>query len=789
MKKALATLLSISMLLSTTSSVFASEFSSGSPDTASLSEEQFTDNSIDADIFASYNERETQEEPEITEPTNNLSAANNSTELIPYTRYDIVPGTGTTTYDEDEEEYTYKFIPPTDGDYSFTFTYDGKTPLEYCSLYQDPSKEDRVYKIEVSENILRFNSLKGGQTYYLDILMEWWGTSRSISLSIEDVTAVLTPEQPCEIPSYLNDETRLRFSPTETGYYYLSFSDTESHYYEVYQKDNEETLSETWLDFIHKNAYLLNAGETYYFSIIPDSLNFHSVTLFKGKTDEEAIRDLFETAKPLPVLPESIETSITFTTSKYDNTQKESLLEFNPSQTRMYHILNQTNPDNGYQQMMLELYDENFNLIISFTPQSVNNLSYNQPVSLNGGSKYYLRAIKDSNDETNPSDIGKLLITSKPYVTSLRIVSGPSRKTLYCGVDVSSEVQGGPHLPGLVLEATYEDGYTETMDVRLYGNKIYSTQYGDVLSCKLDNVDYVWSEPPAGTYSVTISVGEKSVTVNNIIVKEWSKLPTITKQGKGNAVITAAKSGYIRLKTGNASKYKITITSDDAKYPTSFDIYKDTAEHQVTKTTPSGTSLLLGPNSSYIIRTGQVNSQHIYSTVSKVTVTATPSEAMNMSSCTITLPSTATYTGKALTPTVTVKYGSKKLTKGKDFVVTYKNNTKFGTATAIITGKGSYKGKVTKTFKIVPASPSGLKATKSSSALKLQWKKVTGASGYEIYLYKNNKWTKVKTTSALTYTDKTVKKGNTYKYKLRAYCTVNGKKVYSSYTSVKSYKF
>lgn len=54
------------------------------------------------------------------------------------------------------------------------------------------------------------------------------------------------------------------------------------------------------------------------------------------------------------------------------------------------------------------------------------------------------------------------------------------------------------------------------------------------------------------------------------------------------------------------------------------------------------------------------------------------------------------YTGEKLTPVITVskKAGREQITlkKGKDFAVSYRNNTETGIATAIITGKGIYEG-------------------------------------------------------------------------------------------------
>ena len=75
-----------------------------------------------------------------------------------------------------------------------------------------------------------------------------------------------------------------------------------------------------------------------------------------------------------------------------------------------------------------------------------------------------------------------------------------------------------------------------------------------------------------------------------------------------------------------------------------------------------------------------------------------------ISNCTINLEKTSyTYDGKAKQPTVTVKDGSTTLTSGKDYDVTYADNTDAGTAKVTITGKGDYTGSVTKEFTIQKA--------------------------------------------------------------------------------------
>ncbi|MCQ2528011.1 MAG: DUF4214 domain-containing protein [Saccharofermentans sp.] len=63
-----------------------------------------------------------------------------------------------------------------------------------------------------------------------------------------------------------------------------------------------------------------------------------------------------------------------------------------------------------------------------------------------------------------------------------------------------------------------------------------------------------------------------------------------------------------------------------------------------------------------------------------------------------------TYTGKAITPSVTVTLDGKTLVANTDYTATYTNNTNVGTATVTIIGKGNYNNSVKTTFKIVSAA-------------------------------------------------------------------------------------
>ncbi|WP_418951865.1 Ig-like domain-containing protein [Ruminococcus sp.] len=74
---------------------------------------------------------------------------------------------------------------------------------------------------------------------------------------------------------------------------------------------------------------------------------------------------------------------------------------------------------------------------------------------------------------------------------------------------------------------------------------------------------------------------------------------------------------------------------------------------------------------------------------------------ISISKASVTLStSTYAYDGKAKTPSVTVKVNGKTLKKDTDYTVSYSNNTKVGTATVKITGKGNYTGSVSKTYSI-----------------------------------------------------------------------------------------
>ena len=222
-------------------------------------------------------------------------------------------------------------------------------------------------------------------------------------------------------------------------------------------------------------------------------------------------------------------------------------------------------------------------------------------------------------------------------------------------------------------------------------------------------------------------------------------------------------------------------------------------------------------------------------------------EKGKLSNCQITLSqSEYIYSGHEIKPEVQVLNEKNfALVDGKDYTVSYVNNTMTGTGKVIITGQGNYAGEVEKEFQILPApteaptqkptlqptpqptysstqnvnsenstnlegvvasqtsAPSelvntkavgvvkGLKVTMKKRQAKVSWKKVYGAKGYQICYstskkFKNKKQLLTKNNTA---TLKKLKSGKTYIVKVRAYILDGKKKVYGKWSKVINKKY
>lgn len=183
------------------------------------------------------------------------------------------------------------------------------------------------------------------------------------------------------------------------------------------------------------------------------------------------------------------------------------------------------------------------------------------------------------------------------------------------------------------------------------------------------------------------------------------------------------------------------------------------------------------------------------------------------------------FSGNAVTPKPTVKYGSATLQEGTDYVLSWADNTKTGTGSVTVTGINKYFASQTLTFKIsapaptvtptpkptatptpkptntptpkptsTPApKPSGtpapavvkltapaIKASTSWNSCTLRWNRVKNSQNYILYRKTNSgKYAKIKTLNANTtsYKDTKITIGNKYSYVIRA-----SRKTSSGYT-------
>lgn len=105
---------------------------------------------------------------------------------------------------------------------------------------------------------------------------------------------------------------------------------------------------------------------------------------------------------------------------------------------------------------------------------------------------------------------------------------------------------------------------------------------------------------------------------------------------------------------------------------------------------------------------------------------------------------------------------------------------------------GSYSGVVTIGTK--PSQVLSFKAVvQGKSAVKLSWQRVSGASGYQIYVYDRSrkKYVKVATVSKGSTVSKklsSLKKGTTYQYKVRAYRKIGKAVLYGKFSAVRKVK-
>lgn len=256
-------------------------------------------------------------------------------------------------------------------------------------------------------------------------------------------------------------------------------------------------------------------------------------------------------------------------------------------------------------------------------------------------------------------------------------------------------------------------------------------------------------------YPKTIKLSATSYTYNGKV-----KSPTVTvKDSKGNAL--KKDTDYtVSYASGrkNTGKYSVTVTFK-GKYSGKKVLYFNILPSKTSKITP---------------------------TCGTTSIKASWKKVTGASGYKVELLNSKGKVVKSATTTKTA-YTFKSLSK----VTTYKVRV---TAYKTIDSKKVYSTSYsTITTSTAPAKVTLSKVSVGSKSATPTWKKVSGVSGYEVMYSTSSKFSSSKTAtvskgSSTKTTIKKLTKGKKYYFKVRAYKTVDGKKVYGAWSAVKSVK-
>ena len=179
----------------------------------------------------------------------------------------------------------------------------------------------------------------------------------------------------------------------------------------------------------------------------------------------------------------------------------------------------------------------------------------------------------------------------------------------------------------------------------------------------------------------------------------------------------------------------------------------------------------------------------VYSTWKKISATTSTVARVSLSKCTVASIPAATYNGSAYRPDPVLKYGNTTLVKGRDYTVSYSNNTNIGPGSVTFTGIGNYTGSVTRTYEINPPKTRITGITSQANGIKVSLTAVSGGSSYQVQIQRAGQ-------KAVNYNTPTPSKlisdlteGGKYTVKARAYKNVNNKSYYSDWTEIKTASF
>ena len=369
---------------------------------------------------------------------------------------------------------------------------------------------------------------------------------------------------------------------------------------------------------------------------------------------------------------------------------------------------------------------------------------------------------KDNTTKATGHSYGNSVVTKQPTCTS----EGTKTKTCTkCNATVTEKLPEKGHT------AVTDKGYPATCTTAGKTDGSHCSVCNTVI--KVQTVINATGHKSSGWITdKTASIGvkgskHKECTVCKKVL-ETAEIPALSRISISKASVTLSTSTYAY--DGKAKKPGVTVKLNG-------------------KTLKNGTDYTVSYSNNTKVGTAKVTitgKGNYTGSVSK-----TYSIKNNFKKATISGISNKSYTGKNITQSITVKYNGKTLKNGTDYTVSYSSNKNIGTATVKVTGKGSYAGTITKTFKINPAKQEIQKLTAKSKAFFVDWAQKGSATGYEIQYATNSKFTSAKkVTITNKKTDKTTisKLSGKKKYyvRVRSYTTVKGTKYYGAWSASKS---
>ena len=306
-------------------------------------------------------------------------------------------------------------------------------------------------------------------------------------------------------------------------------------------------------------------------------------------------------------------------------------------------------------------------------------------------------------------------------------------------------------------------GHSQTIELKAPENAIYNGNKIEATVTGADGITYslTYNADPvnAGTYTATLTVGDKSVSVDFSIAKATPtyEVPTGLTATYGDTLAKVelptgwAWNDAETTSVGNAGTrtFKALYNPDSNNYNTvEADVTIEVAKAEIDGSTlinPEFAEGLIynGTAQALVTKTGSVDGGYIvyslsidgeYTTTIPVATEAgayrvywtiecdenhyvdgTPGSsrvtiaAKDASNATVTLDDTSVqFDGTAKTPGVTsVVVDGKTLNSETDYEISYVNNTYVGTATVTITFKGNYTGTATATFEIIQDPKTG----------------------------------------------------------------------------------